>query len=97
MGDAGISEDEQSDLLNYNSPYSLFTYTRPTLDDTSRWLREKKGWYVVVNETIDEGWSAWYVTNPNPMVTKLSDNHPDHDTALSEGITLLLKKETDAQ
>jgi hypothetical protein len=82
-----------------------------TLDDAARWLREKKGWHVIVmpdgfGVSNDLTWTcAVYQIiekmNPQPMILRIKSStishYPDHDTALSEGISLILKKETDAE
>jgi hypothetical protein len=97
MCDTGISEEESAPI-NYNLAQFLFTYTRPTLDDAARWLREVKGWHVAVS--TNEKHTKWICFAQRsgtyePMEIVDSDNPVnDHDTALSEGITLILKKLT---
>jgi hypothetical protein len=95
---AGIfRECYRREVTNCNESYS-FHYTRPTLDDAARWLREKKGWHVAVS--TNEKHTKWICFAQRsgtyePMEIVDSDNPVnDHDTALSEGITLILKKET---
>jgi hypothetical protein len=69
----------------------------PTLDDAARWLREVKGWHVVVMQKNNGDWMAMPETTPRSYSNLFIDNQPDHDTALSEGITLILKKLTDVK
>jgi len=94
----GIIEAEEHDWepSDYNNSYE-WHFTRPTLDDAARWLREVNGWHVSIGydcEVVRMGVDQ----TVSPFACLVSDAiYPDHDTALSEGISMILKKETDAQ
>ena len=84
------------DEANYND--SITYFTRPTLDDAARWLREVKGWHVGM-EPIYHNRSCWQA---NVVAVPLLELHDyviadTYDEALSEGISLILKKLTNAQ
>jgi hypothetical protein len=93
----GTIKEEQTYPENHNAVFT-WRYTRPTLDDAARWLREVKGWHVAVS--TNEKHTKWICFAQRsgtyePMEIVDSDNPVnDHDTALSEGITLILKKLT---
>lgn len=91
----GIQGDENAIGVNWNKHESC--YSLPTLDDAARWLREVKGWHVVVMQKNNGDWMAMPETTPRSYSNLFIDNQPDHDTALSEGISLILKKLTNAQ
>jgi hypothetical protein len=80
-----------------NSEHGENEYSAPTLDDAARWLREKKGWHVVVMQKNNGDWMAMPETTPRSYSNLFIDNQPDHDTALSEWISIILKKLTNAQ
>jgi hypothetical protein len=61
----------------------------PTLDEAARWLREVKGWHVMVLMDTDRKWGLYVMTTEYMLNEGKFDTH---DLALSAGIDLILKK-----
>jgi hypothetical protein len=81
--------EETGDECDYNNGYS-FHWSRPTLDEAARWLREVKGWHVEVLR-VESGWLSFIV----PQTKSIScGEFTTHDLAQFAGIDLILKKLT---
>jgi hypothetical protein len=91
--------EETGDECDYNNGYS-FHWSRPALDEATRWLREVKGWHlsIVINPTYIRKY-MFVVVDMNSLHKSRYKYTPDenettHDLALSAGIDLILKKLT---
>jgi hypothetical protein len=84
--------EETGDECDYNNGYS-FHWSRPTIDEAARWLREVKGWHVKT-QPIYMNKSCWEADIIAVPLLVLHDTvyGDTHDLALSAGIDLILKK-----
>lgn len=87
--------EETGDECDYNNGYS-FHWSRPTLDEAARWLREVKGWHCYADSN-GKDW-CWNIEKVGDEFNFdfSARNFPTHDLALSAGIDLILKKLNDA-
>ena len=75
----------------YNWNKATYALSAPTLDEAARWLRDVKGWHVIILWAADDNWAAIVM---KPISTTVGV-FTTHDLALSAGIDLILKKLTD--